>query len=163
MFLVHLERILLLTSGDGFTKYMMPVKQHNIVDEKETKMSNALKGILLSAFIFPGAGQIILARYGRGALFFVFSFISALLCITAIVRQAVVILQQLAAQGEAVTLPTIMTIAAKASTTGSTLFLKLSFFVFFCCWLFAVIDAWRIGKELDRKQEMQNNGQGTVA
>ncbi len=122
-------------------------------------MSNALKGILMSALIFPGAGQIILARYGRGALFFVFAFISGLLCITAIVRKAVVILQQLAAQGEAVTLPKIMTIAAEASTTGSTLFLKFSFFVFFCCWFVAVLDAWQIGMKLDKEQEMAADGQ----
>ncbi len=122
-------------------------------------MSNALKGVLMSALIFPGAGQIILARYGRGALFFVFAFISGLLCVAAIVRQAVVILQQLAAQGEGVTLPKIMTTAVEASTTGSTLFLKLSFFVFFCGWLFAVVDAWRIGKELDAQQNEAGTGQ----
>ncbi len=115
----------------------------------------------MSALIFPGAGQIILARYGRGALFFIFSVISGLLCVTAIVRQAVVILQRLAAQGEVVTLPKIMTSAAQASTTGSTLFLKLSFLVLFCCWLVAVVDAWRIGNELDEKQAEVANGQGT--
>lgn len=125
-------------------------------------MSNALKGILLSALIFPGAGQIILARYGRGALFFGAAFISGLLCVMAIVRKAVVILQQFAAQGEAVTLPKIMSTAAEASTTGSTLFLKASFLVFFCCWLFAVVDAWRIGKELDEKEVQAANGQGTA-
>lgn len=122
-------------------------------------MSNALKGILLSALIFPGAGQIILARYGRGALIFVFSFISGLLCVTAVVRQAVVMLQELVAQGEAVDLSIIMSAAAKASTVASTLFLKSSFFIFFCCWLFAVVDAWRIGKELDQKEAQAANGQ----
>lgn len=122
-------------------------------------MSNALKGILLSALIFPGAGQIILARYGRGALIFVVSFISGLLCVTAVVRQAVVMLQQLVAQGEVVDLSIIMSTAAKASSVASTLFLKSSFIIFFCCWLFAVVDAWRIGKELDEKQEKAANGQ----
>ncbi|MBU0960009.1 MAG: hypothetical protein KKH60_00655 [Proteobacteria bacterium] len=122
-------------------------------------MSNALKGILLSALIFPGAGQIILTRYGRGALFFVLSFISGLFCITAIVRQAVLLLQQLVAQGEVVTIPKIMSTTVEVSTTGSTLFLKASFLVFFCCWLFAVVDAWRIGKELDEKQEKAADGQ----
>lgn len=122
-------------------------------------MSNALKGILLSALIFPGAGQIILARYGRGALIFVLSFISGLLCVTAVVRQAVVMLQQLIAQGEAVDLLIIMTTAAKASTIASTLFLKSSFLIFFCCWLFAVVDAWRIGKELDEKEKQVTDGQ----
>ncbi|MBU1231851.1 MAG: hypothetical protein KKD01_19430 [Proteobacteria bacterium] len=122
-------------------------------------MSNALKGILLSALIFPGAGQIILTRYGRGALFFVLSFISGLFCIIAIVRQAVLLLQQLVAQGEVVTIPKIMSTTVEVSTTGSTLFLKASFLVFFCCWLFAVVDAWRIGKELDEKQEKAADGQ----
>jgi hypothetical protein len=130
--------------------------------KKEIEMSNTLKGILMSALIFPGAGQIILARYGRGSLFFVSAFISGMICVVAIVRKAVEILQQLAAQGEAITLPKIMTTAAEASTTGSTLFLKASFFIFFLCWLFAVVDAWRIGKELDEKQAKTANGQLNV-
>lgn len=122
-------------------------------------MSNALKGILLSAFVFPGAGQIILTRYGRGALFFLCSFLSGLLCVTAIVRQAVVMLQELVAKGEVVALPKIMSTAIEASTTASTLFLKVSFLVFFCCWLFAIVDAWRIGKVLDEEQEKAVNSQ----
>lgn len=121
-------------------------------------MSNALKGVLLSALIFPGAGQIVLTRYGRGALFFAFSFISGLLCITAVVRQAVVILQQIAAKGEVITFPKILNITGQASTSASSLFLKVSFFAFLCCWLLAVVDAWRIGTELDKREGQADKG-----
>ncbi len=112
-------------------------------------MSNVMKGVLFSALIFPGAGQIILSKYRRGALFFAIAFVTAILCVTAIVRQAVVMLQDVVAAGEVTTIPKVMRIVAEASTTASTLFLKVAFLLMFVCWLTSVIDAWRIGKELD--------------
>ena len=114
-------------------------------------MNNAMKGILFSAFIFPGAGQVILSRYKRGAVFFAAAFVSGILSVTAIVRQAVALLQDLVAAGVPATIPKVMAIVAEASTTASTAFLKISFLLLFCCWLVSVVDAWRIGKELDQK------------
>lgn len=110
-----------------------------------------MKGVLFSALIFPGAGQIILSKYLRGAVLFGITFISGILCVTAIVRQAVVMLQENVAAGGAATIPKVMTIVMEASTTASTVFLKVSFLIMFSCWLFSVVDAWRIGKELDQK------------
>ena len=114
-------------------------------------MSNTLKGILFSALIFPGAGQIILARYRRGAVFFCVAFISGILSLTAIVRQAVVMLQEIVAEGGAVNVPKVMSVLAEASTYASSLFLKGSLLILICCWLYSVVDAWRIGKALDQK------------
>jgi len=114
-------------------------------------MSNTLKGILFSAFIFPGAGQIILTRYRRGALLFGIAFISGILSVTAVIRQAVVMLQEFVAQGGDSSVSKVMQIVAEASTTASSIFLKISFLILFSCWLFSVVDAWRIGKELDQK------------
>jgi len=114
-------------------------------------MSNTLKGILFSALIFPGAGQIILARYRRGAVFFGVAFISGILSLTAVVRQAVVMLQEVVDQGGVVNISKVMSILAEASTYASSILLKGSVLILFCCWLFSVVDAWRIGKELDQK------------
>ncbi len=114
-------------------------------------MSNVMKGVLFSALIFPGAGQIILSRYRRGAVFFAVAFMSGILCVTAIVRQAVVMLQNVVAAGEVATIPKVMSIVAEASTTASSLFMKVAFLIMFVCWLTSVVDAWRIGKELDEK------------
>jgi len=114
-------------------------------------MSNTLKGILFSALIFPGAGQVILSRYRRGAVFFAVAFISGILCVTAVVRQAVVMLQEVVAQGGVVNVPKVMAVLADASTFASSTMMKGSLVILFCCWLFSVLDAWRIGRELDQK------------
>ncbi len=113
-------------------------------------MNNTLKGILFSALIFPGTGQIMLGKYLRGAIFFAVSFISGILCVTGIVRQAVAVLQGFVAKGEVITIPKIMSIMADLSTYASSVFLKAAFLIFFCCWLASVLDAWRIGRQLDR-------------
>jgi hypothetical protein len=120
-------------------------------------MSNALKGILFSALVFPGAGQILLARYGRGAVFFVVAFISGILCVTGVVRQAVLILQDLAARGEVITTPKVMSVVADFSTYASSLFLKIALLIFFCCWIWSVVDAWQIGKKMDLEQAANKN------
>ncbi|MCF8055350.1 MAG: hypothetical protein K9K37_01765 [Desulfocapsa sp.] len=115
-------------------------------------MNNGLKGMLFSALIFPGAGQILLARYVRGAVFFVVAFISGLLCVTGVVRQAVLILQDLAARGEVITIPKVMSIVADISTYASSIFIKIALLILFCCWFYSVVDAWQIGKKMDAKQ-----------
>jgi hypothetical protein len=127
------------------------VDQEYFEKGKERIMSNGLKGLLFSAFIFPGAGQILLTRYLRGAIFFALAFVSGILCVTGLVRQAVVILQDLVAKGEVITTPKIMAIVADVSTYASSLFLKISLLIFLCCWLSSVVDAWLIGRKMDEK------------
>jgi hypothetical protein len=114
-------------------------------------MSNTLKGILFSALIFPGAGQIILARYRRGAMFFGVAFTSGVLSLAAVVRQAVVMLQEVVDHGGVVNFSKVMSILTEASTYTSSILMTGSFLILFCCWVFSVVDAWRIGKELDQK------------
>ena len=120
-------------------------------------MSNALKGLLFSALIFPGAGQILLTRYLRGGVFFALAFVSGILCVAGIVRQAVEVLQDLVAKGEVITTPKVMSIVADISTYASSLFLKISLLILFCCWLSSVIDAWLIGRKMDEKHPVNNN------
>ncbi|MEN8200856.1 MAG: hypothetical protein ABFR63_12370 [Thermodesulfobacteriota bacterium] len=120
-------------------------------------MSNALKGLLFSAFIFPGAGQILLARYRRGFLFFVLAFVGGIFCVTGMVRQAVVVLQDLAARGEVINTPKVMSIVADISNYTSSLMVKVSFLILVCCWLVSVVDAWRIGRKIDMEQQPSEN------
>jgi len=119
---------------------------------REKVMNNALKGLLFSALIFPGAGQIILARYARGALFFALAFVSGILCITGIVRQAVVALQDLVARGVVIDTPKVISLVADISIYASSLLIQLSFLLLFCCWLTSSFDAWLIGRKMDEGQ-----------
>lgn len=114
-------------------------------------MTNAIKGILFSALIFPGAGQIILGKYLRGAVLFAVASVSGLLFLSTVVRQSVERLQEVVAQGGVVTVTRIMGILTEFSTYLSSSLMMASFFVLFCCWLFSTVDAWRIGRKLDKK------------
>jgi TM2 domain-containing membrane protein YozV len=114
-------------------------------------MSNTLKGVLFSALIFPGAGQIILSRYRRGAFFFALAFVSGIFSVIMVVRQAVLMLQDLVSTGASATIPKVMEIVMQASTTASTLLTQVSFLLLLGCWLVSVVDAYRIGKELDQR------------
>ena len=115
-------------------------------------MSNAFKGLLFSALIFPGCGQILLAHYVRGVVFFVLAFISGTICVAAMVRQAVLVLQGLAEKGEVISTSKVMAITVDLSTYSPSLILKISLLVLLGLWFSSIIDAWRIGKKLDAKE-----------
>lgn len=112
-------------------------------------MKQSIKGVLLSGLIFPGLGQVLLGAKKRGWLI----VLTAIACLVAIVvvatQTALVVLEQLGDEGKPLNTDTISEAAIRASTeSGSSLF---SFFLLalLLCWLFSVVDAYRIGARRD--------------
>ena len=108
-------------------------------------MRPSLKAALLSGLVFPGAGQISLHRYGRGIIL-VALVIGALACIIVMgARTALALLEQLEMQGGDVDIATLSRLAAQASTLSNAWYYG-SLILIVSCWLFGIIDAYRIGK-----------------
>ena len=108
-------------------------------------MKTAIKAALLSGFVFPGVGQIYLKRYKRGLAI----LMPVLLCLGIIIRTVVVgALQSLKAiesGGGIADMETVSNLARIDSVHSGT---NLNFILLFvlCCWLFSVVDAYRIGR-----------------
>lgn len=113
-------------------------------------MRQSLKGVLLSGLVFPGMGQLVLGAKKRG-----WSLIgAAILCLGIIVTSATLkalhILDTLAQEGKPLDIQSISEAAEQASTTAGTVIFNLVFLALIGCWLYSMVDAWRIGAGQDR-------------
>jgi TM2 domain-containing membrane protein YozV len=112
------------------------------------KMKISLKAALLSAFVFPGVGQFYLKRPWRGLFIMLFVFTglgymirSATVAALSVLDDAVVKLQS-----GADSLQELSDIAgSKISNTDP--YYDVVFYLIICFWIYAVIDAYRIGKK----------------
>jgi hypothetical protein len=110
-------------------------------------MKNALKGALLSGLVFPGLGQLALKRYPRG--FALLLTVLAALCVMIVtaVRQVHAILDRIETEGGLPDGDTISQAAAQA-VSGNPVITAVSLLIV-VCWIAGIIDAYRIGKQMD--------------
>jgi TM2 domain-containing membrane protein YozV len=114
-------------------------------------VKNSLKGALLSGLVFPGLGQLVLKRYGRGVALMLIVMAGLFVIIRITVRQAYAVLEKINAAGGAADTETITRAAAQAATPHDTLIINLVTLLLIVCWLAGIIDAYRIGKRRDRE------------
>jgi len=111
-------------------------------------MKVSYKAALLSAFVFPGVGQLYLKRYWRGLviIFFVFSSLGYMIWSATVsalkgLDDAMVKVQSGAANLQGLS----DIVGSKMLSTGP--YHEALFYVIVCFWIFAVIDAYRIGRQ----------------
>ena len=116
-------------------------------------MNNAIKGALLSGLLFPGLGQISLKHYRRGFVL-MFSVLTALTVVVVyVVQQALAILEKIKLEEGALEMSAISNAVAQASDTSSSLILNFVSLLIIFCWIFGIVDAYRIGKKRDLEEQ----------
>ena len=118
------------------------------------KMKVSYKAALLSAFVFPGVGQFYLKRHWRGLLIMLFFFAGlgyiiwpVAISVFSVVDDAVVMLQN-----GTDNLQELSNIAGSKILTTDP-YHNAVFYLIVCFWIFAVIDAYIIGKEKESQDE----------
>jgi TM2 domain-containing membrane protein YozV len=118
------------------------------------KMKVSYKAALLSAFVFPGVGQFYLKRHWRGLFIMLFVFTglgyiiwSATVAVLSVLDDAVVKLQSGADSLQELS----NIVGSKILTTDP--YHNAVFYLIVCFWIFAVIDAYIIGKEKESQDE----------
>lgn len=100
------------------------------------------KAILLSALVFPGAGQLYLKRFKTGVVLLVIIIICFSTIIATIMNTAMSAVQQIQIQGGIVDMSQITRIATETTEqTGNTGY-SLSLGLIVICWLYSIIDAY---------------------
>ncbi|MFZ5862250.1 MAG: hypothetical protein ACOYXR_05350 [Nitrospirota bacterium] len=115
-------------------------------------MTNATKGALLSALGFPGLGQIALKRYQRGVVWMLASVAGLVLMVATAAREAGRILETIEAEGGVVDQDAMSRAIAQATAWSGNLDLNLLVLAITLCWIYAAVDAYRIGKQQDLHQ-----------
>lgn len=115
-------------------------------------MKKSTKGALLSGLVFPGVGQIILRCYMRGIVMILAVIIGLIVIIVKAEQIATGILAKIESQGGAIDTQTISDAATQAVTASDSLIIKTAFFLIIICWVISIIDAYRIGKTMDKPE-----------
>ena len=123
-------------------------------------MKTSIKAALLSALVFPGLGQMYLKRYVRGLIPMVFILTGLGVLIVQATVGALQVLDkiQIQLQGGTVDMNAVSNLAAGSSTHGDPYSSLISLGIA-GCWVFSVIDAYRLGKEKDRRN-VQDQAKG---
>lgn len=112
-------------------------------------MTNAVKGVVLSALVFPGAGQIALKRYQRGVMFMLATVAGLVVIVANAAREAGRILNTIEAGGGVIDEDAMSRAIAEATAWSGNLSFNLLLFAITLCWIYAAVDAYRIGKQQD--------------
>ncbi len=115
-------------------------------------MKTATKAALLSGLVFPGIGQMYLKRFLRGLLFMIPVLLGLVLIVVMATAGALESLRAIQAQGGTIDTNTITTLAQSHAKESAGYFRAILLCIIFC-WLFAVIDAYRIGSKQMREGE----------
>ena len=121
------------------------------------------KAALLSAFVFPGLGQLYLKRYWRGLAFLSFVLTELGYVIWATTVSALDRLDEAMVQLQSGT----ANLQEFSDIAGSNLFAAdphhtAVIYIIVCLWIFAVIDAYRIGKQRDIREDAYKSDQVPV-
>ncbi len=108
-------------------------------------MKSPVKAALLSGLVFPGLGQIYLKRYMRGLTIIIPVILGLILIIGMATVGALESLKKIQAEGGNADMDTILNLATTYSAPN-TVYAKIIFLFIACCWIFSVIDAYKIGK-----------------
>ncbi len=115
-------------------------------------MSKTRKSVLLSALVFPGAGQYYLKRYRTAGLLIITSLASVYVIVAEAVKQARIILKELESSGYAISPEKITELSTQAANNANTTETSVAWILIIICWLLGIIDAYRSGKQADKKQ-----------
>jgi TM2 domain-containing membrane protein YozV len=108
-------------------------------------MKTAIRAALLSGFVFPGLGQIYLKRYKRGLAMMMLVLLALGIIIRTVIVSAMESLKAIESGGGIADMQTISNLA-RIDSAHSGINLNLILLFVLCCWLFSVVDAYRIAK-----------------
>ncbi len=109
-------------------------------------MNKPLKAALFSAFIFPGAGQILLKKYVSACYFIAFAGVGLYLLFSSLMARAQEIIDKIQSGEVAVDLTTIIALVHQQSITNTGP-LRPALILLLVVWLVSVIEAYRVGKK----------------
>lgn len=114
-------------------------------------MKQSIKGVLLSGLIFPGLGQVLLGAGKRGWLIIFVTVVFLGAIVVAATQKALVILETLGKEGKPLNSDAISEAAIRASADSGSASFSFFLLALALCWLFSIIDAYRIGAGQDHK------------
>lgn len=123
-------------------------------------MRKSSKAALYSALLFPGSGHFLLRKYIRGVLLAGISIV----CLYVLVAAALEIAQQISDEilsGQmALDSARISEEVSRRSAGNGFLRNGLPTYLLIACWLFGIVDSWRVGRLQDKRDHARSDNAG---
>ena len=114
-------------------------------------MNKTTKSVLLSALVFPGAGHFYLKKYRTAGLLIITSLASIYIIAAEAIKQTRIVLEEIEASGFAISSAEISELSARAASNANTTEASIASTLILICWLAGIADAFRSGKQADKK------------
>jgi hypothetical protein len=105
----------------------------------------------MSALVFPGLGHVVLKHYRRGFVVMLAVLACLVVIVTEAAKKAVAIMDHVQYEGGAIDMATVSEAARQASVGSDSRVIDLALLLMVLCWVFAIVDAYRIGKRIDEE------------
>ena len=109
-------------------------------------MNKSIKGMLLSAVIFPGVGQISLGHIKRGWFIIFLNSVFLYLIISNIIQKASQTVEKLQNSGVELNFELISRESSKLVSFSDNSYLNILLVLLIVSWVIAVVDAYYLGK-----------------
>jgi len=136
----HLKRV-------GNVDYPM----HSLVHGK-TLMKKSTAAALLSAFVFPGAGHLYLKKYIPGIVLIGALLVAVYYVITKSIESALQIVDKIQTGDVPLDAAAITELVSKQSAGTDSQLIKFATLAILICWVFGIIDSYRVGRMRDKSE-----------
>ena len=109
-------------------------------------MSKPIKAVMLSAFVFPGAGHFFLKKYLPGTLLAGTALVSLYIIISGAVERAQEIADKILLGEVQLDVATIAELVSRQPAGTDAEFLNLAGTVLIISWLIGIADSYRVGR-----------------
>ena len=113
-------------------------------------MRKSVKAALLSGLLFPGIGHLSLKQRGRGWMLIGISLLAIVLMGWVATQQALIVVDDVMSGNVAPDSASIEQMLENSSSESGELIANLSLVVLGACWLFGIVDSYRLGSRLDK-------------
>ncbi|ARN73637.1 hypothetical protein [Oceanicoccus sagamiensis] len=110
-------------------------------------MSSPTKAVLLSGLIFPGAGHLYLKSYPKAISLVLLVVICLGFYIAEAIKQSQTVISQIDASNTPLSEEEITALIYKSVENTDTTMIAAVSFTLIGCWVFGVIDSYRLGKK----------------
>ncbi len=119
-------------------------------------MKTSTKAVLLSALVFPGSGHLLLKKYRSAAVLAGIAFAGLYYLISSAVDTALQISAELQSGNVQPDVAAISDLLAQQTTSSDAQLANLATIAVGVCWVFGIVDSYRVGRMRDQAAGSQN-------
>jgi hypothetical protein len=113
-------------------------------------MKKSTKAVLLSAFVFPGAGHLYLKKYMRSSVLVGASLVGVYYLVTKTVERAWQIAEKIQSGEVQLDATTITELVSQQSASTDSQLINIATLAVIICWGIGIIDSYRVGRARDK-------------